>query len=319
MTILTVLIIGVAYAILVAGSGKIAVAFYGKGNPRAELDKVNMTAKNDVVGYRAADTVLRAVLRCVPLSSATESIALWWGYKFRPKPRVVRLRSGALIKITHIDHLQLLLYYFGTFEPRSLSVMCEHVKSGDTILDVGANIGLFTIEGAKAVGQSGQVISIEAAPQHAKSVKESVSLNGMTNVDVVSVAVGDADGTATLTLPRNTNFGMFTLGKIDGDESFDVPVRRIDDILAGRKVDFIKMDIEGSEYRALVGAEKTLKSRPPILIELNEAALNACGSSARQVKEFLFDRGYKGKIIGQGEAITLDQIHACDECLFVSD
>jgi FkbM family methyltransferase len=278
-----------------------------------------ISPKNANPLYQTIDIALKTVLRRLPASELTERIALWWGYRFRPALSVVRLRSGALIQTTHVDHLQLLLYYLGSFEPHCIDAMREHVKPGDTILDVGANIGLFTIEGAKAIGPSGNVIAIEAAPSHANSVRTSARLNKMSNVEVVAVAVGDSDGVATLTLPRDTNFGMFTLGNVEGDESFDVPVRRIDDIVAGRKVDFIKMDIEGSEYRALVGAEQTLKSRPPILIELNEAALNACGSSARQVKEFLFVRGYKGRIVGQGRPITLEQVHACDECLFISD
>jgi FkbM family methyltransferase len=267
--------------------------------------------------YRLVDTALKTILRLLPVAPLTEKVALWWGYRFRPPPSIVRLRSGALMQTTHVDHLQLLLYYLGSFEPHCIEAMREHVKPGDTILDVGANIGLFTIEGAKAIGPSGSLIAIEAAPSHANSVRESARLNRMANVEVVSVAVGDSNGEATLTLPRDTNFGMFTLGKVDGDESFRVPVRCIDEIVAGRKIDFIKMDIEGSEYRALVGAEKTLKSLPPILIELNETALNACGSSARHVKEFLFARGYRGQIVGQSAAITLDQMHVCDECLFV--
>jgi FkbM family methyltransferase len=242
--------------------------------------------------YRLIDLMLKTVLRFFPVSALTERIALWWGYRFRPAPSIVRLRSGALMQMTHVDHLQLLLYYLGSFEPHSINAMRDHVKPGDTVLDVGANIGLFTIEGAQAIGPSGSLIAIEAAPSHANSVRESASLNQMTNVEVVSVAVGDSDGEATLTLPRDTNFGMFTLGAVDGDESFKVPVKRIDDIVAGRKIDFIKMDIEGSEYRALLGAKETLRSRPPILIELNEAALEGCGSSSSQVKQLLASMGY---------------------------
>jgi FkbM family methyltransferase len=268
--------------------------------------------------YRLIDTVLKNVLRLLPVTPLTELIALWWGYRFRPAPSVVRLRSGALMQTTQVDHLQLLLYYLGSFEPRCIDAMRKHVKPGNTILDVGANIGLFTIEGTKAIGPSGNLIAIEAAPSHANSVRESARLNQMANVEVVSVAVGDSDGEATLTLPRDTNFGMFTLGKVDGDESYKVPVRRIDDIVAGRKIDFIKMDIEGSEYRALLGAKETLKSRPPILIELNEIALKGCGSSSFQVKQLLASMNYTGRIVGSNVDITIEQPHVCDECLFTT-
>jgi FkbM family methyltransferase len=277
-----------------------------------------ISSKNVNPIYRLIDIALKTVLRLLPVSPLTERIALWWGYRFRPAPGVVKLRSGALMRTTHVDHLQLLLYYLGSFEPHAIDVMRQHLKPGSTVLDVGANIGLFSIEGAKAVGPSGNVIAIEAAPSHASSVRGSASLNKLTNVEVVSVAVGDANGEATLTLPRDTNFGMFTLGKVEGDESFKVPVRRIDDIVGGRRIDFIKMDIEGSEYQALLGAKETLKSRPPILIELNEAALNGCGSSSSQVKQLLASAGYTGRIVGSSADITIDQAHVCDECLFTA-
>ncbi len=222
------------------------------------------------------------------------------------------------MQLTHIDHLQLLLYYLGTFEPRALNAMRERVGAGSTVLDVGANIGLFTIEAAHAVGATGNVISIEALPKHAETVRSSVEVNRMRGVEVHATAVGEASGTAVLTLPADSNAGMFTLGSVDGSETHTVPVRRIDDIVAGRRIDFIKMDIEGSEYKALLGATETLKQKPPILIELNGPALRACGSSPRQIKQLLADHGYQGRIIGVHAAITIEQDHACDECLFLA-
>ncbi len=119
------------------------------------------------------------------------------------------------------------------------------------------------------------MISIEALPKHAETVRSSVEVNRMRGVEVHATAVGEASGTAVLTRPADSNAGMFTLGSVDGSETHTVPVRRIDDIVAGRRIDFIKMDIEGSEYKALLGAAETLKQKPPILIELNGPALRA--------------------------------------------
>lgn len=275
-------------------------------------------SKSGNLAYRAVDAALRTALRRVPASSLAESIALNWGYRYRPEPRAVRLRSGALLQTTHVDHLQLLLYYLGTFEPKALAAMRLLLKPGGTLLDVGANIGLFALEGAQAVGPTGKVIAIEAAPHHAKSVAASAALNGMTNIEVVPFAVGDQDGEATLTLPSGANFGMFTLGKVAGSESFKVSIRRIDDIVGTQKIDFIKMDIEGSEHKALLGARKIIeRDHPPILIELNEIALQGCGSSSRQVKQLLADLGYAGKML-DGSTVAIEQSHICDECIFTA-
>ncbi|MFX8593406.1 FkbM family methyltransferase, partial [Acinetobacter baumannii] len=92
------------------------------------------------------------------------------------------------------DHLQLLLYYLGIFEPVCINQMRQHLGTGGTLLDVGANIGLFTVEGAVAVGPSGNVISIEAAPPHAQTVREAANLNSLRNVEVVAAAVGNQEG-----------------------------------------------------------------------------------------------------------------------------
>jgi FkbM family methyltransferase len=275
------------------------------------------TAKKDAnVIYRAIDTVLRQILRRAPVSPAVEHVALWWGYRFNPDPGIATLRSGARIKTTRVDHLQLLLAYLGTFEPIAVDEMRRHLKSGGTLLDVGANIGFYTIEGAQAVGPSGKVISIEAVPHHAQSVRDSAALNDMKNVEVVSVAAADADGEATITLPTQANHGMYTLGKVAGTESYCVPMRKIDDLVGATRIDFVKMDIEGSEYRALLGARRMLeRDRPPILIELNENALQACGASSYELKQLLSGLGYSGMLL-DGTPIELDQPHVCDECLF---
>lgn len=270
--------------------------------------------------YKVVDLVLRIILRLLPPSNFTEKIALSWGYRFQPKPGLVKLRSGAFIQTERIDHQQLLLYYTGTFEPHCLKVMTDYLRPGDTLLDVGANIGLFSIEGAKRIGPSGKVISIEASPHHAKMIKSSAALNGIQDViEVFSCAAGDALGSATLTLPRNGNGGMFTLGDVEGDEQMDVTVRLIDEIVEGLKIDFIKIDIEGSEYRALLGAHRVVsRFHPPILIELNDRALAACGSSSQKVKELLFSHGYRGTVIASGRPISLWDRHCCDECLFIA-
>ncbi|SHK60143.1 FkbM family methyltransferase [Bradyrhizobium lablabi] len=270
--------------------------------------------------YTLFDAALRIVLRLLPLTALTEKLALTWGYKYRPEPGLIKLRSGAMIYTTQVDHLQLLLYYFGTYEPGCLAAMRRTVRLGDTILDVGANIGLFTLEGSLAVGPTGRVMAIEPMPAHAKSVRASVRQNNLSNVEVIPVAVGNETGEGSLTLPSNTNYGMFTLGNVTGDLRFNVHIRRIDDIIAERRIealDFVKIDIEGSELHALKGAEKTLKKFcPTILIELYEEHLKNCGTSSEEVKSFLTQLGYRESFL-DGKLVKPGERHPVNECLFV--
>src|SRR5262249_7527682 len=138
--------------------------------------------KHSYLSYRIIDTALRFFFRVLPVRAWTERIALWWGYRFRPAPSVVKLRSGALMRVESTDHLQLFVYYFGTFEPHCLRYLKSCAGEGATILDVGANIGVYTLEGSLAVGPSGRVIAIEAAPSHAEALRKNIQRNGMTNV-----------------------------------------------------------------------------------------------------------------------------------------
>jgi FkbM family methyltransferase len=229
-----------------------------------------------------------------------------------------------LIYVDPTDYLQLLIYYLGTFEPHCMPYLRACAINGATVIDVGANIGVYTLESAAAVGPAGRVISIEPAPSNARALERNIKLNQMTNVVLIEAAAGDETGWATLSLPSRGNAGMLSLAPLCGEKSYTVEVRLIDDVLEEKgitSVDLIKIDIEGSEYRALRGTVKMLqRCRPVILIELNENALRSCGSSGYEVKELLRGLGYHGWVIGwkAPRPIRSSQlIHDCDECLFV--
>lgn len=273
--------------------------------------------KNHLRLYRAADAVVRGVLRSVPVTDFTERAAAWWGYRYGLVPGVVKLRSGLRIHVRNpTDFLQMQVYYTGTFEEHCLQHMRRLAKPGDTVLDVGANIGVHTLEAARIVGPAGKVIAIEAAPTHVEAIKENVALNGFGNVDVIEMAASDRQGMATLRLPTLSNLGMYRLGG-EGTAAFNVALGRLDDVV-DQRIDFLKMDIEGSEYRALLGAARLISThKPAILIELNDSALSDCGSSSAEVKEMLSALGYKGQIISRNGTRSLGDRHHCDECLFL--
>lgn len=280
--------------------------------------------KNQIGAYRMIDAVLRSCLRTLPPWQWAEHTALWWGYRFRPAPTRVRLRSGASIGFSAPDYLQLLIYYQGVFEPHCLPYLKLCAEHGDTVVDVGANIGFYTLESALAVGSAGRVISIEAAPPIFEALAKNVAANEFRQVRLVKTAVSDVAGEAVLALPRGDNLGMFTLGTVESTESYHVSLRPLDDVLEETGLDslaLIKIDIEGSEYRALRGAARTIgRYKPAILIELNESALFRCGSSAAEVRRHLEDAGYAGWVIGRQGLRSLPAAaaaHHCDECLFV--
>lgn len=279
-------------------------------------------AQQDRLSFRAVDAMLRVVLRVLPTSSLSERIALEWGYRYRPLPRIVKLRSGARFHFDRVDFIPLLLYYTGVFEPGMLRYLRALLKPGDVVVDVGANVGFHTLECWNVVGPNGQVISIEASPDHVESIRRNLRTNDYPDDNVLNVAVGDSDGEASLGLPEGGNQGMFGINAGSGG-AFNIALRRIDDLLKGHQLSslaVIKMDIEGSELSALRGASDILRRlHPAILIELNATALARCGASPSDVVRLLEDHCYQGWVIGRGHAqpIIAGMAHDCDECLFL--
>jgi len=286
-----------------------------RSTPRAHREKRS---------YQLVDLALRTVLRHVPPTLAAESIALRWGYSFQPAPRVIRLRSGLPMRVDPCDHLQILIYYLGVFEPHCLRWLRALLSEDGVLVDLGANVGLYTLEGAERVGPRGRVIAIEAAPMHAELLRANVALSSFEQVSIVQVAVGDHEGTAHLSLPHAGNLGMYTIGDVEeSDESMDVPLRRLDDVLNQLEVDridVVKCDIEGAELGALSsGARHIERAHPAFLIDINDLALRRCGADPRSLRRFFDDLGYRGWLIGRTGLMPLPDPsqHACDECLFI--
>jgi FkbM family methyltransferase len=273
--------------------------------------------------YKSVDAALRSALRVLPVTRLGEKLALLWGYRYGPEPRTIQLRSGLNFEYSKPDFIPLWLYYFGTFEPSALSYAKRASHGGQAVMDVGANLGFYSVELANVV-HGGRLIAVEAIPEHAASVRRNAALNGFGHIEVVQAAVGaQAGGFVRLELPKNGNSGMYSVASNSHDGGIEAPLTTIDDIVKQCRLDsldFIKMDIEGSELAALQGAEDTLRRfNPTILVELNEPALSRFGASTSQVKSFLDQLGYIGwKITRRGtERISVGDDHYCDECIFV--
>jgi len=166
--------------------------------------------------------------------------------KFAKPNRTFRTRFGSVMRGDITDYVPARICFFGSWEP----------KPGDTVVDLGANIGYFTLLMSKLVGPSGRVISIEAAPKAAGILRGNIAANGCRNVDVREVAVAEKPGEIKLFHSRwgDTNTGAATLVEGRGSARFDVvKTDTLLNILAddAPRVSFIKIDIEGAELSVL--------------------------------------------------------------------
>jgi FkbM family methyltransferase len=148
-----------------------------------------------------------------------------------------------------------------------------YLRPGDVFVDVGANIGYFTVYAGLCVGNAGQVHAIEPAAENLRLLEANVSLNGLSNVTVHSVAVSNRGGEAPL-FRAGFNSGAHSMVQKDGlTEGPRVPVVRLDALLAGeRPPTLIKIDVQGAEFQVLESMTRLLTSpslRPAIVVEFS--------------------------------------------------
>jgi len=136
----------------------------------------------------------------------------------------------------------------------------QEPKFGDTIIDVGAHIGYFTLKGAQKVGINGLIVSIEPCPQNYSLLRKNVGYINSPRIVVAKLALREESGTTELYLKPGT-VGHSIMSKTD--RIIKVPTTTLDHLcqkLGVNRVDFIKINAEGAEHEILKGAEKTLKT-----------------------------------------------------------
>ena len=164
------------------------------------------------------------------------------------------------------------------YEPHVAAAFREILKPGMNVLDVGANIGFFTMLAASITGPGGLVISVEPLDKNVQLLQKSALHNGFAHVQVFPVAAAETSRTVAMTTHARTSNGE-TLGHArEGDLVF-APGHDLDKLLLGiDRLHLMKIDIEGFELLAWRGLQKTLaRLRPIVISEFHPMALERCG------------------------------------------
>lgn len=158
----------------------------------------------------------------------------------------------------------------GVYEPLTLDLAKSLLHPGDVMVDVGANIGEFTLMAAKTVGASGRVISLEASPVVYEALRLNIEINGFHNIVPILVAAGTTDGIAKFdSLPAH-NWGMNRLARDESNgAAVFVPRRPLAAVLRDcgvQRCDLLKIDVEGMESEVLRGVDFASPLRPRHII-----------------------------------------------------
>lgn len=188
---------------------------------------------------------------------------------------VAHLPGGGRVELLYNEALGQETLIYGGFEKAEIEWFRNHVRKGSTVIDIGGNIGLFSVALAYMVGDEGKVLTFEPVRDNIDRLHHNLELNALQQVAVYNMALGDHEGKITLHCAKD---GAFT-SAIDvpryqqNGKAISVPLAKLDQIWreAGSPlVAAIKIDVEGSELGVLKGASELLMTcKPLILIEAN--------------------------------------------------
>lgn len=194
----------------------------------------------------------------------------------------------------------------GSYEDHMTTAIKETLKPGMVFVDVGANIGYFSLLAAQLVGAGGKVLAFEPSQRNCTLLQMSITLNNLDNVEIHPFALADRDANVIFDTLVGSNGITSTTLEVDESQldslAHKTLVRsvRLDGILHHlERIDVIKMDIEGAEYRALLGAQKLIqKHRPTIFAEYSPGWLPSISQvSGRDLLLLFIEMGYTLAII----------------------
>ena len=230
------------------------------------------------------------------------AVRLGFWQKLAGAPIVVGWHNGLKLELVLGNDLSRCLYVDGEVDPNEFAYLDETLRPGMTVIDAGANEGIYSIFSRAKVGRDGRVIAIEPSARERIRIERNKALNGMDDITVLDVALAERPGDLVLHIAEDGHAGHNTLGhfaagwvKVKSEEV--ISATTLDAIVEEQKlarIDLIKLDIEGAELRALRGAEQTLhRDHPALLMEVMEETLATQGASATQLLDYVRQHGYE--------------------------
>nr|WP_202543458.1 FkbM family methyltransferase [Streptomyces sp. SID8382] len=218
----------------------------------------------------------------------------------RPLHRLARTRFGATFAVDTQDLIQRYLYLFGVWEPHMTRWLQRRLKPGDVFVDVGANIGYYSVLASRLVGGSGKVVAVEASPTFLGLLQRHSRRNGCANIRTVNAAVSDREELLTFILASSRNMGANSVVPYDGpaESTFEIAARPLPDLLTEDEITrarVIKVDVEGAEggvVRGLVPLLDRLRPDAELTVEVTPQRMAELGDSVEELLAALTGHGF---------------------------
>jgi FkbM family methyltransferase len=244
--------------------------------------------------------MMDSLFRALPRFRGKYRLAGWLLPAGWQEARDVRVqgRHGCAYTLPNLrENVSLRIFLDGVYESETIRFMCERVPPGGTVLDLGFNLGSISIPMIRCRPDV-RVVGIEASPSVFRYAERNIADNGLSgSIRLFQHAVCDVDDVSLPFEDRSDLFGQSSLVLQETPQTVSVPAIRIDTFLQREsvgRVDFIKVDIEGFEYQAFLGAAGLLSGpeAPDILFEFGDWAEERAGLKPGSAQKLLLSMGY---------------------------
>lgn len=199
---------------------------------------------------------------------------------------------------------------------KELELLNMFLKEGDTCIDVGANIGIWSYHMSKAVGNSGKVFAIEPMPLSYKILNNVISKKKLNNVESYKIAFGEKEENVSMNIEQD-KYGMKSLStahisknSLSQGSELTVPVKTLDKFISSNNINNIKLikcDIEGAELPFIKGGMNVFKNDKPILIcEIQATNAAKFGYSPKDVFDLLDSFSYQAYLYRSNKLVKIN-------------
>jgi FkbM family methyltransferase len=212
-----------------------------------------------------------------------------------------RLSCGYLMIIGTTDLVGERLLLEQTFEPAVRREFERNASRNVNIVDIGANIGYYSLVGASLISKDRRIFAFEPQPRVIPKLRRNINQNGLENVVILPFALSENRGVAQFYVPVDGVEGHGSLhknGRFEVRETVDVETRRLDDVISeigNPVIGLMKIDAEGAELSILRGATRLLQgtNRPVLIFEANEENCKPFGCSVFDLLQYIRSFGYQ--------------------------
>lgn len=203
-----------------------------------------------------------------------------------------KIMSGPLQgKTISMAQLEKFSYVLGRYERHVANCMAQYISEGDTVFDIGSNIGYFSLLASKFVGQQGKVFAFEADPENFAVLQENINQNGLSNTQTINQAVSDTSGEVVFASFDYSLVGHIANSLTPSDATlFTVPSISLDDFVYYQRCpvpQFIKIDVEGAEDKVILGAQRLIAEHKPVIVaEIREGIISEAITTFLDAQEY---------------------------------